>query len=79
MPVCSTTEIITTPTSPRKKCPKYNENLKIIKTQETAEEPIELTEEVKTDIKAISIETEEGRHLERALGGIVGTLDTKQN
>ena len=51
--------------------------MKIIKTQETAEELIELAEEVKTDIEVISIETEEGTQLEKAFGGIAGILRYK--
>ena len=79
-PACSTTEIITTKQhqqAPDKKCPKCNENMKIIKTQETAEELIELAEEVKTDIEVISIDTGEGTQLERAFGGIAGILRYK--
>ena len=51
--------------------------MKITKKQETAEELIELAEEVKTHVEVISIETEEGTQLDKAFGGIAGILRYK--
>ena len=53
--------------------------MNLTKTQETAEEFIELAEEVATQVEVISIETEEGTQLDRAFGGIAGILRYKVN
>ena len=79
-PACNTVDVITTrqhQEPPEKRCPKCNEVMKITKTQETAEELIELAEEVKTHVEVISIETEEGTQLDKAFGGIAGILRYK--
>ena len=79
-PACGTLDVITTKQhqkAPEKQCPKCGEIMKIIKTQETAEELIELAEEVNTDVEVISIETEEGTQLDKAFGGIAGLLRYK--
>ncbi|HIH35047.1 MAG TPA: peptide chain release factor 1 [Methanosphaera sp.] len=79
-PACGTLDVITTKQhqkAPEKSCPKCGESMKIIKTQETAEELIELAEEVNTAVEVISIETEEGTQLDRAFGGIAGILRYK--
>lgn len=79
-PACGTLDVITTKQhqkAPEKQCPKCGEMMKIIKTQETAEELIELAEEVNTDVEVISIETEEGTQLDKAFGGIAGLLRYK--
>jgi len=79
-PACGTIEMQTTKQhqeAPEKRCPKCNENMKITKTQDTAEELIELADEVNTHVEVISIETEEGNQLDKAFGGIAGILRYK--
>ncbi|RAP48005.1 MAG: peptide chain release factor 1 [Methanosphaera sp. rholeuAM74] len=81
-PSCQTIEVITTKqhqSPPEKQCPKCNDKMNLTKTQETAEEFIELAEEVATQVEVISIETEEGTQLDRAFGGIAGILRYKVN
>ena len=81
-PACGTIEVITTKQhqkAPEKQCSKCGELMKITKTQETAEELIELADEVNTDVEVISIETEEGTQLDKAFGGIAGLLRYKVN
>ncbi|MBQ6220611.1 MAG: peptide chain release factor aRF-1 [Methanosphaera sp.] len=79
---CGTLDTITTKQhqkAPEKQCPNCGDSMKIIKTQETAEELIELADEVNTDVEVISIETEEGTQLDKAFGGIAGLLRYKVN
>lgn len=79
-PACGAIEVITTKhlqKPPVKQCPKCGETMKITKTQETAEELIELAEEVNTEVEVISVETEEGTQLDQAFGGIAGILRYK--
>ena len=79
-PACGAIEVITTKhlqKPPVKKCSKCGETMKITKTQETAEELIELADEVNTSVEVISIETEEGTQLDKAFGGIAGILRYK--
>lgn len=81
-PACGTLDTITTKQhqkAPEKQCPNCGDSMKIIKTQETAEELIELADEVNTDVEVISIETEEGTQLDKAFGGIAGLLRYKVN
>lgn len=81
-PSCQTIDVITTKqhqSPPEKQCPKCNDKMNLTKTQETAEEFIELAEEVATQVEVISIETEEGTQLDRAFGGIAGILRYKVN
>ncbi len=76
-PQCNTKFTITTryhQTPPEEKCPNCNETMKITKTEETAEELIEIAEEVGTHVEVISIETEEGTQLDKAFGGIAAIL-----
>lgn len=62
---------------PEERCPNCNEIMKVVKNEETAEELIELADEVNTDVEVISIETEEGTQLDKAFGGIAGILRYK--
>lgn len=81
-PACETIDVITTrqhQQAPEKNCPKCNEIMKVVKTEETAEEFIEQAEEVGTEVEMISIETEEGTQLDKAFGGIAGILRYKVN
>ena len=59
------------------RCSNCNEVMKVAKEQETAEELIELAEEVNTHVEVISVETEEGTQLDKAFGGIAGILRYK--
>ena len=79
-PSCGTIEVITTrqhQDAPDKQCPNCNDKMNLTKTQETAEEFIELAEEVATAVEVISVETEEGTQLDKAFGGIAGILRYK--
>jgi peptide chain release factor subunit 1 len=79
-PSCGTIEVITTrqhQDAPDKQCPNCNDKMNLTKTQETAEEFIELAEEVAPAVEVISVETEEGTQLDKAFGGIAGILRYK--
>ena len=79
-PSCGTIDVITTrqhQEAPTQQCPKCNDKMNLVKTQETTEEFIELAEEVATQVEIISIETEEGTQLDKAFGGIAGILRYK--